>query len=81
MRWLLIGVLVVAPLGLVSCDQLGDIDPVETACALCDMINESGVCSVISSLKAEKCEEGEELVFTNLGAALRDGVPLETACR
>jgi hypothetical protein len=75
---LLVAVLAV---GFASCDGMGDIDPVETACALCDMLDESGICMMVGELQAVRCKPGETLVFTNLKEALEDGVPLETACR
>jgi hypothetical protein len=76
-RYLMVAVLLVLP----ACNGLGDVDPVETACAMCQILEESGICEIIQELEADKCAEGEQLVFTNLEKALEDGVPLETACR
>jgi hypothetical protein len=73
-------VVLIAALGLVSCEELGDIDPVETACALCEILDESGICDMIQTLE-EDCKEGETLVLTNVNAALKTGAPLGTDCR
>jgi hypothetical protein len=75
---LLVAVLAV---GFVSCEGMEDIDPVETACAMCDMLDESGICMMVNEIQAQKCAPGETLVFANLKEAFEDGVPLETECR
>lgn len=74
-------IVAILAVGLVSCDGFGDIDPVETMCALCDALDESGICMMVNEVQAKKCQPGETLVFTNLKEALEDGVPLETGCK
>jgi hypothetical protein len=81
MRALLLVVVAVLALGTVACEEFGDVDPVQLACDVCAMVEESGICEIIQTEQAERCGEGEVLVFTNLKAAVEEGVPLETACR
>lgn len=58
--------LVLATLPFTSaCDQLPDIDPVETLCGICQILDESGLCSMVQSEAAE-CAEGERYVLLNL---------------
>lgn len=74
-------VLTAGLLAFPACDTIGNIDPVETVCAVCETVAESGVCDMLQSMEAEKCEPGETLVFVNLEEAVAKGESLETDCR
>jgi hypothetical protein len=47
MRALLLVVVAVLALGTVACEEFGDVDPVQLACDVCAMVEESGICEII----------------------------------
>ena len=81
--WRCLALVALIGLTFASCEGEGGngVDPIETACEICVMLDESGICDMIQELEAEKCAAGQTLVLTNVQAALEDGVPLETGCR
>ncbi len=58
-------VLGVALLGLVvaGCDQFGDVDPIETACAMCEILDQTGICQMTQSEQKQfaGCTEAQDV--------------------
>lgn len=77
-NWLMI---VAVLMFLPACDGPGEIDPIEAACGVCQMLDESGICDVIQQLHAEKCEPGQELVIVDLKGSFEENLPIVTECR